>query len=385
MEGVWYTSQADYDVLKAIQKLPRDIAGLQPNPEQAAKITDALAAFAEGAGVMVENNSFVVNVAESAHNAAQAALAVGGTTQLVYFGARILTEQGLAACARQVAVLVAASTAVNFAAGQAISLAQQYGVNPDYIRIGADAIQVVTLWRATKLQRLGCFIAGTQVVIGYDAEGNAVTRSVEDLEVGDMVLSRSDLDAGDDLDSRPVTAVSTRTVYQLQHVEVSDSNGDSEHLQSTVEHPYYVVGKGWVRADELATGDRMLSDSGQMLTVSQSWTEQLIGGVEVYNLTVDGDHTYFVEDGTGTQEFIWVHNAANCGGNFRVPKPTWLKDKGIHVEDFKQAFVPNNGSKFNIAVDAGTDEIVLVPRLIQGGSNIPTGMTVTEAAELFPL
>jgi hypothetical protein len=133
MRDQWYTSQADWDVLSAIQKLPRDIAGLKPSEEQAQKINAALAAFGSGAGVMVENNTFVVNTAESLHSAAETALAVGGVTQLAFFGVRLLTEQGLAACARQAAVMVAASTAVNFASGQAVSLAQQYGVDPAYI------------------------------------------------------------------------------------------------------------------------------------------------------------------------------------------------------------------------------------------------------------
>jgi len=31
-------------------------------------------------------------------------------------------------------------------------------------------------------------------------------------------------------------------------------------------------------------------------------------GVKVYNFEVEGDHTYFVEDGTGSQTAIWVHN-----------------------------------------------------------------------------
>ncbi|MCC7349172.1 MAG: hypothetical protein IT446_01260 [Phycisphaerales bacterium] len=310
MRDQWYTSQADWDVLSAIQKLPRDIAGLKPSPEQAQKIGAALAAFGSGAGVMVENNTFVVNTAESLHKAAEAALAVGGVTQLAYFGVQVLTTQGLAACARQAAVMVAASTAVNFASQQAVALAQQYGVDPAYIRIGADAIQVVMLWRAAKLQQQGCFVAGTQVLAGYDEQGRPLTRNIEALQVGDRVLSRSQLDEVDDLDPRSITAVSRHQVYQLQMVEVADGVGQIESLQSTVEHPYYVQGKGWTRADELEAGDLLLGDDGMRRTVTSSMTENTPQGVLVYNLTVEGDHTYFVEDGAGSKEFVWVHNGA---------------------------------------------------------------------------
>ena len=31
----------------------------------------------------------------------------------------------------------------------------------------------------------GCFTAGTQVLVGYDASGKAITRNIEDIQVGD--------------------------------------------------------------------------------------------------------------------------------------------------------------------------------------------------------
>ena len=238
---------------------------------------------------------------------------MGGVTQLAFFGVRLLTEQGLAACARQAAVMVAASTAVNFASGQAVSLAQQYGVDPAYIRIGADAIQVVMLWKAAKLERQGCFIAGTQVLVGYDGQGQPLTWNIEDLRVGDGVLARDQNDENDDVQLKGITGISSHTVYQLRKVVVSDGNGNIESLESTVEHPYYVRGKGWTNADELEAGDLLLGDDGTARVVETSFAEGKPDGVTVYNLTVEGDHTYFVEDGAGTQEFVWVHNGA-CDG-----------------------------------------------------------------------
>jgi guanyl-specific ribonuclease Sa len=177
MRDQWYTSQADWDVLSAIQKLPRDIAGLKPSPEQAQKIGAALAAFGSGAGVMVENSTFVVNTAVNVHRAAEIALAVGGSAELTYFGYRLLREEGLSAFSRKAAALVAASTAVNFGSQQAVALAQEHGVDPALIRIGADGLQVALLILAANANRQAQYLEGTPATPTARATLNAIEQN----------------------------------------------------------------------------------------------------------------------------------------------------------------------------------------------------------------
>jgi hypothetical protein len=129
-----------------------------------------LAAFGSGAGVMVENNTFVVNTALVSHDVLEVALLAGGVTDLVFSSIRLTTSAGLSICVRRTAPLVAFSTVVNIGSQQAISLAQQFGVNPDYVRIGADAIQVIALWKAARIHA-----RSTQIP---NAEELALTKTV---------------------------------------------------------------------------------------------------------------------------------------------------------------------------------------------------------------
>ena len=103
---------------------------------------------------------------------------------------------------------------------------------------------------------------------------------------------------------------------------VSAVNGPAyvaETITCTPEHPLFVQGQGWVEAGSLGIGTSLVSRAGRALQVTDlTWennkAQELaagsagssFGGYTVYNLTVDGDHTFFVgAAGGGT----WVHNA----------------------------------------------------------------------------
>jgi hypothetical protein len=76
----------------------------------------------------------------------------------------------------------------------------------------------------------------------------------------------------------------------------------AEWIETTPEHPFYVEGRGWVEADELQTGDNVRQADGTTGTVWLKWN--VYKNQEMYNLTVDTAHTYFVGEGQ------WlVHNA----------------------------------------------------------------------------
>lgn len=77
-------------------------------------------------------------------------------------------------------------------------------------------------------------------------------------------------------------------------------------IETTAEHPFYVFGEGWVRAQELQPGDGLLGlDDAVTVVDDVAKTERT---ATVYNLRVADDHTYFV----GARDWgfsIWVHNA----------------------------------------------------------------------------
>ena len=93
--------------------------------------------------------------------------------------------------------------------------------------------------------------------------------------------------------------------------EPARSEADGEQtIRSTVGHPYFVVGRGWVHAKDLKVGDRLSGSLGEPLVVT---------GLEIreeqakhYNFEVEGFHTYFVSE-TKSDPAVWVHNR-RCGG-----------------------------------------------------------------------
>ena len=75
---------------------------------------------------------------------------------------------------------------------------------------------------------------------------------------------------------------------------------NGEWIESTPSHPFY-SNRQWVYARELTIGDRLSLDIGELEVVEIKVDSRLI---EVFNLTVDDSHTYFVgKDG------VLVHNA----------------------------------------------------------------------------
>jgi hypothetical protein len=84
-------------------------------------------------------------------------------------------------------------------------------------------------------------------------------------------------------------------------------------LRTTAMHPFWVVGKGWLEAENLTPGDILGSHDGQNMMVEEVFDT---GETEtVYNLRIADYHTYFV----GCPEWgwsVWAHNAcSSTSGN----------------------------------------------------------------------
>ncbi len=146
-----------------------------------------------------------------------------------------------------------------------------------------------------KALKLACFTAGTPI------ETENGPQAIETIRPGDLVWCRDDDDPSAPLELKSVEQVFERWARVL---EVNLPGGVS--IGTTAEHPFWVVGKGWVWAGDLVPGDQLLGEDGQEVTVeSIAQTEQF---EKVYNLRVADNHTYFVgSDGWGFS--VWVHNA----------------------------------------------------------------------------
>ncbi|QDU15103.1 hypothetical protein CA11_29230 [Gimesia maris] len=138
-----------------------------------------------------------------------------------------------------------------------------------------------------------CFVAGTPVLTP-DGEQN-----IETFKPGDQILSRPE-----NAPEYPVKVSIVEEVFELA-AWIMELRVDGQVIGTTEEHPFFVVGKGWVPAGELVACDQLLGHDDHLATV-ESVTKS--GRYEtVYNMRVKQDRTYFV----GKQSWgfsIWVHN-----------------------------------------------------------------------------
>ncbi|MEA9606616.1 polymorphic toxin-type HINT domain-containing protein [Xanthomonas campestris pv. plantaginis] len=211
--------------------------------------------------------------------------------------------------------------------------------------------EVLTKVDDTIASETSCFIAGTTV---WTEVGEV---AIESIKPGDRVLSRPE--EGGELAYRSVV----RTIQHRNKVIVGIFYVDPNRPQATIptfateDHPFWVEGRGWVAAGALRPGYKLQATDGRKLRVSmvspvhrtetpgvgwcqltrnnpdlgddfdfngpslrlvksntyrpnKEFVEGPLLGVDVYNLEVDGFHTYYVG-----KAGVWVHNA-NC--NFRL-------------------------------------------------------------------
>ena len=154
------------------------------------------------------------------------------------------------------------------------------------------------------LRNVDCFVAGTLVL----TPGGSVP--IETLEVGDRVLARSGLTGVKA--PRRVVGLHQGSAPWLVDLEVRPADGGAPFsLTCTPEHPFYVAEKGWTAARDLLPGSVLASDDESRFTVVALRRRE--GPIEIYNLEVEGWHSYFVASAPGGRG-LWVHNHDGCGG-----------------------------------------------------------------------
>lgn len=143
-----------------------------------------------------------------------------------------------------------------------------------------------------------CFTAGTKVLTDKGE------KNIEDIKVGDKVLSKDENNPNGKLAYKEVTAL-----HRNQRDDIIKLHVGKQIIETTDNHPFWVDGKGWIFADELQVGDKLLRSDKKKLTINKVEFVKLDKPVTVYNFTVDDYHTYYVTD-LG----IWVHNSQMfCG------------------------------------------------------------------------
>lgn len=159
-----------------------------------------------------------------------------------------------------------------------------------------------------------CFIAGTLVL---SASGFL---PVERVAAGGMVQSFDP--ETQQVSLKEVEETFVRETKELVHVTVV-----SETITTTPEHPFYTASKGFLEAEKLRAGDILATVHGESVIVEQVQHEILEWPVQVYNLRVAENHTYFVG-----RVAIGVHNA-------KCAQPAGIKDPLTNKYKPSQKFI----------------------------------------------
>ena len=143
-----------------------------------------------------------------------------------------------------------------------------------------------------------CFVAGTLI------ETVNGLKPIEEIQYGELIWSREEF--GEKYAYKPVFANKVTLNQETFKVVVKNEDGKTESFVTTAEHPFFVEGKGWLKAILLKEDMVLLDRNG--LPSLQVVSQQATGKLEtVYNIAVEEFSTYHVG------EFgVWVHNANCC-------------------------------------------------------------------------
>jgi hypothetical protein len=158
-------------------------------------------------------------------------------------------------------------------------------------------------WSVTVKWWPSCFPAWTQV-----AMADGLTKNIEDIEVGDEVLSYNT-----DTNTNETNVVVKKFIHENNVHEMYELTINWEVLKVTNVHPFYVrksassKAYSWVEAQDLKVWDILLMVDGSLVTIEK--INHYSNQETVYNLEVEGNHDYFVD------RWYLVHNKWWCVTN----------------------------------------------------------------------
>ncbi len=163
-----------------------------------------------------------------------------------------------------------------------------------------------------------CFVAGTLI---STEEG---LRPIEEIQVGDYVWSENP-----ETNEKGLKQVVNTFIHNKDEILHLIVNG--EEIKTTREHPFYVEGKGFVKAEYLELGDVLRLQTGENVLLEDMRFEKLDEPIYVYNFEVEDYHTYYVGESS-----VLVHNKAMLSSEAKLRR----SKGGSQAADF---YVAPNG------------------------------------------
>ena len=171
----------------------------------------------------------------------------------------------------------------------------------------------------------GCFLGDTLV---YTENGY---KKIKDIKAGDKVYSK-DIET-DVKELNTVTRVFKNESLYIVHITVNN-----EEICCTLEHPFWIVNRGWAAAKDIQAGDIIETYYGECAYVSEILIDELTESIEIYNIEVEEARTYYVSELN-----LLVHNSG-CG----------VSEEGINSNPEKASYssrnIKNNETKVNESI-----------------------------------
>ena len=185
----------------------------------------------------------------------------------------------------------------------------------------------------------GCFIAGTLVTT------RSGLKPIEEIVIGDYVLSINE-ETGEN-SYKKITDTLVRSTQEICTIELENGN-----IKSTTGHLFMVKDKWWKAAVELIVGDILVTSDGKEQVVKSIKVEEKGYPVTTYNLTIEDNHTFFVNN-----EGVLTHNMNNVlkecnfvtetSEKFTSDVKTYCKKNNIEITSELDAFL----DKVQVALD----------------------------------
>ena len=130
-----------------------------------------------------------------------------------------------------------------------------------------------------------CFAEGT--LVETCASG---AQPIETIREGDEVLSENE--ASGMIECARVSRTFERFASDVAEISFATEAAPDETFAATLDHPFWIEGRGWTAVRDLKPGDVGSSPMHRQVTVTRG--PAAVSGRQVYNLEVTGTHTYFV-------------------------------------------------------------------------------------------
>ncbi|WP_089101568.1 ricin-type beta-trefoil lectin domain protein [Streptomyces hyaluromycini] len=193
----------------------------------------------------------------------------------------------------------------------------------------------------------GCSFTPSTPVLMADGK----TKPIGDIKTGDKVEA-ADPANGKRKGGRKVAATLINHDYDLVDLRIKRTDGSTEILHTNAKHPFWDdTLHTWVPAGQLRTGHALSTAIGYHVYVAD--ITRLPGDRDMYNLTVDDLHTYYVVAG-GTP--ILVHNTGEACRVFSVDSSGTATSLPVHEID--SSAYPGVADNFNNALANGESPIV---------------------------